>query len=256
MNEGQIEMFSSREVAPMQPANDAPFLSVIERIALSPEADINKLERMLEMQERHQRNLAEVAFARAFSEMKPKLPKIVRTKSNTQTNSKYAPIEQINEIVDPVLAQFGFSDRFKIEQTDTHVTAICVLQHRDGHKEETKVTLPLDEAGAKGSINKTRVHAIGSSITYAKRYAKCAALNISTAEDNDGNGPGSNNNAISDYQARCLTDILMECTDTTKQWFMETYGASGNVTKREYTSVLQKLKKARDKAKGGEYASV
>jgi hypothetical protein len=47
--------------------------------------------------------------------------------------------------------------------------------------------LPFDNSGSKNTVQ-----AIGSSVSYGKRYVLCMLLNISTGgEDNDGNGAPS-----------------------------------------------------------------
>ena len=47
--------------------------------------------------------------------------------------------------------------------------------------------LPLDTSGSKNGVQ-----AVGSTVSYGKRYAICALLNISTGDDTDGNIPHVN----------------------------------------------------------------
>lgn len=163
-------------------------MQVIERCALNPNVDVDKMQKLLDMQERILERNAKHAFSMDFVQMKSKLPKVIKTKDNRQTNSKYAPLDEINKIIDPVLNDFGFGTSYKIAQSDKTVTVTAILWHRDGHTEESTITLPLDNAGMQGKVNKTEVHAIASSTTYGKRLALCALLNISTGDaDDDGN---------------------------------------------------------------------
>ena len=67
------------------------------------------------------------------------------------------------------------------------MTVEAILWHKDGHSESNPLTIPLDNVGVKGMVNKTNVHATASSVTYAKRVALCGLLNISTGNDVDGN---------------------------------------------------------------------
>ncbi len=66
------------------------------------------------------------------------------------------------------------------------MSVTCYLSHTGGHSEETTVRLPLDL-----SDGKSGVHAVGSSTSYAKRYAASALLNLTSAgEDDDGQATG------------------------------------------------------------------
>ena len=175
------------EVLPAVSESQA-FMAMMERLALS-DIDVTKLEKMMDLHERTLDRNAKAAFAADYVQMKPRLPKVLRTKDNTQTKSKYAPLEDINQAVDPILEQYGFGTATKVlSQTADDVTVKAELWHRDGHIEETTITMPLDKAGIQGTVNKTGPHATASSVTYAKRVAICALLNISTGDDKDGNG--------------------------------------------------------------------
>ena len=64
-----------------------------------------------------------------------------------------------------------------------------ILSHRDGHREETTLTLPYDSSGSKNSVQ-----AAGSSYSYGRRYATLMLLNISSRApqdmDDDGRAAG------------------------------------------------------------------
>lgn len=230
---------------PEEPVNDG-MLSIIERVARDPNSDIDKLERLLAMKERLDLRDAELAFSEAFANMKPALPVIRHDRYNDQTQSKYATLRQVNETVDPILKQHGFSTRFRTHQTETHASATCILQHIKGHKEETTITLPLDLAGIKGTKNKTSVHAVASSTTYAKRYAKLAALDLVTGDD-DGNG-AANELPLNETQQETIKSLLMGCSGVTRDWFAETYGSVAYVPRNHYTKLQAQLFKAKQQA--------
>jgi len=163
-------------------------MSVIERVASDPAFDVTKLEKLIALQTQILDRNAKQEFAADLVQMKSHLPKVIRTKKNTQTNSMYAPLDDINKEIDPILEKFGFGTSTKIvSQTDRSITVRAELWHRGGHVEQTTITMPLDDCGAKGTVNKTLPHATASSVTYAKRVALCALLNISTGDDKDGN---------------------------------------------------------------------
>lgn len=162
-------------------------LEVITRAARDPSVDIDKMERLISMQERVQNRNAEVAFNAALAELQPLLPVIeerggIKDRSGN-VQSTYALWEDVNEAIRPHLAEHGFALRFRVDRTADQISVTGILSHREGHKEETTLTLPTDTSGSKNAVQ-----AVGSSTSYGKRYTAFALLNItSTGEDDDGN---------------------------------------------------------------------
>ena len=147
----------------------APVLALIERMATDPNADVEKLERLMAMYERQVERRAREDFAAAFVALKPELPQVKRGRFNSQTQSYYAALEDIIEVVDPILHKHGFGIATKvIEQTETRVVVRAELWHQGGHVEHTDVNMPLDGVGLGGKANKTPLHATASAITYGK----------------------------------------------------------------------------------------
>lgn len=174
-----------------KPANEvtsygASLLEVISRAASDPNVDIDKMERLIAMQERVQDRQAEVSYHAALADMQPELPIItehggIKNKEG-KVQSTYALWEDINEEIRPILAKYGFSLSFKGRREADQQITIGILAHRDGHKETTEVPLPLDNSGSKNAVQ-----AVGSSKSYGKRYAAFDLLNITTrGEDDDG----------------------------------------------------------------------
>ncbi len=166
-------------------------LSMIERVAVNPDADIDKLERMIALQERILNRNAEQAFASDFAAMQAELPRIARNgcieikKDNRVIQStKFAKLEDINDGVRPILQRYGFGASFSIEQGPSGITVTAKLLHRLGHSEKTSLTLPIDTSGSKNNVQGN-----GSTISYGKRYTLSAILNISTGDDLDGHTP-------------------------------------------------------------------
>ena len=162
-------------------------VSMIERAALDPRVDMDKMERLLAMQERIFDRNARMAYASALAVMQPKMPVIterggIKNKEG-QIQSKYALWEDINDSIKPLLAEHGFALSFRTgTTTEGKITVTGILSHREGHQEETTISLPHDSSG-----NKNAVQAVGSSTSYGKRYTATALLNItSRGEDDDG----------------------------------------------------------------------
>lgn len=197
-----------KETAPATVADmGGGLLAVIERAARDPNVDIDKMERLIEMQERVQRRNAEVAFYDALAVMQPKLPIItekggIKDRSG-KVQSTYALWEDINEAISPILSEHGFSLTFKGRTEDGKFITVGILAHRDGHRETTEVELPADNSGSKNAVQ-----AIGSAKSYGKRYAAFDLLNITTrGADDDGNAAG-NAQTIDEGQAKALRDLI------------------------------------------------
>jgi hypothetical protein len=193
-----------------EPANEATALiQVIERAATNPNVDIDKMERLLQMQERIIARNAKAAYTAALAEMQPKLPVI--TERGTIKNrdggvqSKYALWEDLNDAIRPILAEHGFALTFRTGSEGEKIKVTGVLSHREGHSEETSMALPADTSGSKNAVQ-----AVASSVSYGKRYTACALLNItSRGEDDDGQKAGAGQ-ALSDQQIADLEALLSE----------------------------------------------
>ncbi|MAH03973.1 MAG: hypothetical protein CL561_00235 [Alphaproteobacteria bacterium] len=166
-------------------------LEMIERVASNPDADVSKLEKIMDLQERMLNRDAETAFNIDMAKLREELPPIIKNKRNNQTNSNYADLAEIKKTVDPLLSKYGFYDRYEDEFLDGNmIRTTCEIVHRQGHSKRNTVQFALDDKGIKGSVNKTSIHASASSMSYGQRISLCRALGVRIAEDDDGNGSG------------------------------------------------------------------
>lgn len=162
----------------------ASLLEVISRAASDPNVDIDKMERLIAMQERVQDRQAATDFADALAAMQPELPVITKgnqIKHGEKVIADYADWDSIAKAITPILSKHGFSLNFRNSNTASEITVTAVLR-RGGHEETNSVTLPSDSSGAKNAVQ-----AIGSSTTYGQRYAACPLVGV-TIQGNDDNG--------------------------------------------------------------------
>ncbi len=177
----------SKDLAvPLPVSESAAMMQIISAVAMNPEADIDKMERMMVMHEKLLNRDAEMAYNTAMSKLQSELPTVNEKGQivvNNVVRSKYALFEDINESIRPFLKKYGFSISFKSHFGDAFVDITGIISHKQGHKEDTTMRLPFDNTGSKNSVQ-----AIGSSSKYGMRYCLCMLLNISTGgEDNDAN---------------------------------------------------------------------
>jgi hypothetical protein len=202
-----------RETGNVIQADAASLMEVISRAAADPNTDVDKLERLMGMYERITAQKAKAAFTSALADLQPKLPVIdqkgeIKHGENKPVQSRYAKYEDINDAIRPLLQEEGFALTFRIHRNDAMVSVTGVLSHRDGHSEETTIDLPADGSGSKNAVQ-----AVGSSISYGKRYAAIALLNITSRAPLDGDDNGNAAGAahwITEHQAADLVALMDE----------------------------------------------
>ncbi len=149
------------------------------------------LDLLLKAEERREAKAAEAAYVKSFAQMAPKLPVITEygeIRYGGELISTYALWEDINEAIRPILHRFGFAMSFRVDQNEGEVIGVtAVLSHTEGHSTSTTIKLAPDASGEKNSVQ-----AVGSSVSYGKRYAATALLNLTTrGEDDDAAETGS-----------------------------------------------------------------
>lgn len=186
-------------------------ISMIERAARDPSVDIDKMERLMLMQERAFERSAKAAYSAALAVMQPELPSVKERGGikdrNGKVQSTYALWEDINDAIKPVLAKHGFAISFRVSHPEGAIAVTGVLSHEHGHSEETTIRLPHDGSGSKNAVQ-----AVGSSVSYGKRYTASALLNLTShGEDDDGKASGAaepQSAFITEEQVMQLRDLL------------------------------------------------
>lgn len=158
-----------------------PMVSMIERVAMDPGSDLEKLERMIELKERHDASQAKAMFAEAFARASSEFPTIP-LKGKGHNNKAYATLEDITKLTRPVLSAHGLALTFAI-QVEQEVIVTAKLMHKAGHCEETSIALPRETSGSKNAVQ-----AVGSSQTYGQRYTAQAILGLSLGNDIEDDG--------------------------------------------------------------------
>jgi hypothetical protein len=223
-------------------ADSTAIIQVIERAALNPDVDIDKMERLLQMQERVMDRQAMMAYSAAMAAMQTELPSI---EERGQTNNGfYATLEDIVDTVRPIMQKHGFAVSFRIQTQERGIQITGVLMHKDGHREETSMLLPADISG-----NKNAVQAFGSSTSYGKRYVLCALLNITTrGQDDNGNASTKAGiKTVTAFQAGQIQRLISQCPATTQEWFSGKYGSAVQVPYSDFDKLRASLTKRANK---------
>lgn len=146
--------------------------------AVTSGAGIDVLEKLLALQERWEANQGRKDFDEAIAAAKAEIKPVARNKKG-HNDKRYADFSAYAREVDPVLAKYGLSYRFRTEQDD-RIKVTCILSHRGGHSETNTLAGPADSSGSKNAIQ-----AIGSTLTYLQRYTLTQALGLAASDDDD-----------------------------------------------------------------------
>ena len=155
-------------------------LALIEKIALDPCADLEKLEHMMTLYERLKGKEAELAYNAAKGRILKKLAEIKIVKNRpalqeiengkpqkrTQEAFKYAPLEEIDRHLRPLLAEENMDLSYSDEpQPGGEILIRGRLKHLPGgHFEDSFMSAPPDTTGGKSSVQ-----AVGSTNSFLRR---------------------------------------------------------------------------------------
>jgi hypothetical protein len=190
----------TRAPAPQPVSEPGSILDVIERAALNPNVDIDKMRALLDMRERLIARAAETEYNKAMVAAKKAMPAVTRDRKNEQTSSKYARLETISAAIDPIINDHGFSLSFGMAECpiQNHYRVTCTIRHEGGHSAVELIDIPIDATGIKGNTNKTNTHAFGSTLTYGRRYLKTMIFDV-VIKDEDDDGVAAGRRVVEEF---------------------------------------------------------
>ena len=124
-------------------------------------------------------------LAKALAAVQQSITPVVKDRQNPHFKNNYATLDAIMESVRPLLAKNGLSivqgGGSPVSNVDGNIVGAAVetmLVHASGEYITSAIVLPID---------KGTPQAVGSAITYGRRYGVAALLALTTEEDDDGN---------------------------------------------------------------------
>jgi len=194
-----------------------PIIGLLEMAMKSNEVDLGKMEKIMEMYDRFQAKEAEKAFNLALNQFQGNKPDLRKTEkvgySTPKGNVSYSfnPLPKIQKAIDPILSQFGLSYRWKQETKDGIIRITCIVGHVQGYCQETWLEAGHDTTGSKNAIQ-----AIGSTVSYLKRYTLENALGLASDSDDDGQ---ESNKPVRPLEALIpIIDTAKNLTTLKKMW--------------------------------------
>lgn len=186
----------STDIATAGERQSGSLISAILAAAKDPGVDPEKVKTMAELAMTLQDRELKAEFQRDLNAAMMEMPVITkdgqiiipanRDKGTPERKQgKFARYEDIDRVCRPILRRHNLAIRFDIGAKEGGgLAATPILSHANGYEHRGQaIPAPIDTSGAKNNLQ-----GVGSTITYLKRYAYCAALNIVTEGiDDDGN---------------------------------------------------------------------
>lgn len=235
-----------------EPQAPVSVYEIFAHMARDPTIEPSRIAQLMELQERAEKREAEKAFIAAMTRLQPRLPRITKQGKIDLGKGKplsFAKYEDVDKVIRPLLTQEGFSVGFGTAPHEKGITITCTLSHAAGHSRMESMPLPFDTGPGRNTLQ-----AVGSTLSYGKRYLLCAMLNLVTVnEDDDGNGL----DFLDEQQTNNIIDMFAACEmDATSQSkFLEFMNSEivSEIHKRDYAKAMSalnaKLRKIREESK-------
>jgi hypothetical protein len=220
-------------------------LELIQSLVERPDLDPDKLGKLLDLQERWERNRAAEAFGAAVAKFQAKCPIIHKARTATINSSKgsykyqFASFDDVMRTAAPLLAECGLAVSFSTEPAENGIKSTCRVRHGT-HYEDHTLTVPIP------SMNVNDTQRYGAALSYAKRYNLCAALNIVVSdEDNDAE---SLCERITEDQIATLNEWI-ESTNTDLNRFLKWLAVDSlaDMSADQFNTALYELKRKANK---------
>jgi hypothetical protein len=203
-------------------------MRIVEKLALDPTADANKLAVLLDVKLKWEADEARKAFELAFQQFKRNLPVVLKgkhvtfpTKSGGETDYWHAELDKAAPIIQEALLSYGIDQSWETGDVGGRTTVTCVLKGFGHTERASTLSGPPDTSGGKNSIQ-----AIGSTTTYLQRYTLFASCGIvPKGSDDDGKTEGLPEQTIQEY---CTAMKDARNFDELKPIFKECWGKAKN----------------------------
>jgi len=232
--------------APMPDAGPlGAILSNPEQIAKVP---IETVERMFALHRQEKADHARLLFFQAMHRVRSSMTPVTKRADNTQTGSKYARVENIQRMLDPLLAGEGFTYSISsVEPVVPDTMRVCLtLRHVGSHEEHYYLDGAVDNTGPKGAPTKTRLHGMGSTLTYCGRQLLTQVFGVILTTDDDGNAGGVPEEFITEEQQATLNSLVEEVGASLKAFLVYLRVPSlADLPAREYRNAVAALEAKR-----------
>ena len=137
---------------------------------MDPNFDVDKLERLVAMQEASQQRNGDQHFNEALSKAEAEMSTIATNANNPQTKSRYATFARLDGEIRPIYTSHGFGIQFNTEPMgEPNMIRVVGMLSNGMIQRRFQVDMPIVTQGIRGQDMMTRTHATMSAISYGKR---------------------------------------------------------------------------------------
>lgn len=218
---------------------------VLIEMAVASGADPDKLEKLMELQERWEANNARKAFFEAmagFQKDCPEIPKNGKVFSGNNLLYSFAKLEDIIKTIRESEHKHGFRHRWDQEDLEGGgVRVVCEITHVGGHSEASTVTIPPTQG-----MNTNEAQNRGIIIKYGKRYSLLNAYGLEPDDDTDAKLPKPEQ-FITDNQANSIGELLDQLKPDSRTRFWKNLvqlqpGEFDKIPASRYDEIIRELK--------------
>lgn len=186
-------------------------VSILSRMSTNPNFNAESFSVLIAAAERERLDARKAEFATALHAIKSMGLRAHKRKQ--AKNSKYAPLEDIDDLLAPHLRKHGLTFSFDCPSINgSMMNVVMHISHINGYSEPRSLPMPVDDIGTNKDGKRLRpvIQDHGSTMTYSQRtLLKMGFGVIETDEDDDGQlGEGSN--PISQDEADTMRSKMTE----------------------------------------------
>ena len=243
-------MEDKKEVAVIDQPGHMPVKLDALTLAIEKGADLNQIEKLMELQEKYDAREAKKAYIVSMTAFKANPPKINKdahvkfTHSKGTTDYKHSTLGNVTEKINTALSLQGLSAAWSTSQAKG-IAVTCTITHIMGHSESTTLEAAADVSGGKNAIQ-----AIGSTVTYLERYTLLSLTGLAT-EEMDDDGAGTEAVYIDDEQMATINEFIEVIGGDCLKNFIKYMCVEnlGKIMAKDYKKAITALKNTEKKKK-------
>lgn len=186
VKDGQQMELEVQEVAAVELPEDPNDRLIM--LAIQGDADVDKLEKLIELKNKQEERDNKKEFDRNFAEMQAEFEPVARSKQGDK--GKYAPVEALQKQYGATISAHGFSYKWSEDSQPEGVLRVILHISGYGHTETNHKDLPAyvpDKGGSSGKPIMNTLQAEGTRSTYGRRYTFISGFGL-IIEDEDTDG--------------------------------------------------------------------
>jgi hypothetical protein len=245
---------NNRETVPMEVVESVPtkvMKSPIEMASalIEQKVDPSFVEKMLELQIKHEENEAKKAFHKAMAAFKIGCPDVEKDMHNAQYNSYYTSLGKLVSTISPHMSKHGLTHEWSQETLENNsIKVTFTVTHELAFSKSNSFTAPPDTSGKKNPIQQMR-----STVTYLKSITFESGMGLASTEasiSDDGNKshtkPIGDDTVISKEKLDKLR-LKMKEKGVTEETIIREFGKKNmwTLTYGNYKTAINKLEKTK-----------